>query len=124
MKKKHIQNNNFLFLKNIVFFFFFFHMFFFLFQKLLRINLTKSLFQVIVINLRSSILNLIKSRKNYICGKNIFLENPKTLLDSCPSAIVKEWHVCHTVAYDLRCPSLDLGFFVLARPHNDGAFGC
>ncbi|XP_075950256.1 doublesex- and mab-3-related transcription factor 1-like isoform X3 [Anarhichas minor] len=28
------------------------------------------------------------------------------------------------VTYDLRCPSLDLGFAVPSRPDNDGASGC
>lgn len=45
-------------------------------------------------------------------------------LNSCICAIVKEWLVCHTVTYDLRCPSLDLGLAVLALPNNHGASGC
>ena len=48
----------------------------------------------------------------------------KTPLDSYIRAIVKEWLVCHTVTYDLRCPPLDLGLAVLARPDDDGASGC
>ncbi|MED6234196.1 hypothetical protein ATANTOWER_024332 [Ataeniobius toweri] len=39
-------------------------------------------------------------------------------------AIVKEWLVCYTVTYDLRCPSLNFWFAVLSRPDDDGASGC
>lgn len=45
------------------------------------------------------------------------------LLDSCISAVVEERLICHTVTYDLGCPSLDLGLAVLAWPDNDGASG-
>lgn len=48
----------------------------------------------------------------------------KTSLDACISAIVKKWFVCHTVTYDLRCPSLDLRFAVHAWPDDYSASGC
>lgn len=48
----------------------------------------------------------------------------KTPLDSCISAIVKEWFVCHTVTYDLRRPPLDLRFTIHAWPDDDSASGC
>lgn len=47
-----------------------------------------------------------------------------TLLDSRVRAVVEERLIAHTVTYDLRCPSLDLGFAVLVRADDDGAFGC
>lgn len=45
------------------------------------------------------------------------------MLDSGVSAIVKEGLVRHTVTYDLRGPSLDLGLAIPAWPDDDGAFG-
>lgn len=58
-----------------------------------------------------------------ICVKILF-GNPPKPLDSSIGAIVKEWFVCHTVTYDLRCPSLDLGLAILVWPDDDGASGC
>lgn len=45
-------------------------------------------------------------------------------LHSCIGAVIKEGLVRHTVTYDFRRPSLDLGLAVLARSDDDGVSRC